>query len=288
RRTCRVRRRASIAPRVLHISSVLSGEAPQSAALFRKSQGRRGKSGRWDDCCDLENQPGDEFRHECRAHVALARLSPVGRAMPGHKPQAGSARMKLCVVGLWHLGCVTASCLADHGHDVVAVDPDAKLIAELRQGRPPLHEPGLAELLQKGLAAGCLRFETSGAHAAGADIVWITFDTPVDEDDMPLASVVVEHVTALLEHVSDGGLVLISSQLPVGTTRQLAAAAAKQGRRATFAYSPENLRLGRAIKVFTRPDRVVVGLQTDDDRQRLAALFAPFTSNLIWMGIEAA
>src|SRR5258708_3414707 len=100
--------------------------------------------------------------------------------------------MKVCVVGLWHLGCVTAACLADAGHDVIAIDPDPELVAQLRQGTPPLHEPGLAELVRKGLAAGRLRFETSGAFAAGADIVWITFDTPVDDNDRPLPSIVID------------------------------------------------------------------------------------------------
>jgi UDPglucose 6-dehydrogenase len=197
--------------------------------------------------------------------------------------------MRVCVYGLWHLGCVTAACLAHGGHDVIAVDPDTEVVAQLRQGRTPLFEPGLDDLINSGLATGRLRFDADPALAAHADVVWITFDTPVDDNDAPQPSIVVDHVVSLFRHVSDGCLILLSSQLPAGTTRRLAAAAAKAGcHHVTFSYSPENLRLGRAIEVFTRPDRVVVGLQTDDDRGKVSALLAPFTDNIEWMGIEAA
>src|SRR5438128_8340699 len=176
--------------------------------------------------------------------------------------------MKVCVAGLWHLGCVTAACLARGGHDVVALDPDAHLVGGLRQGKPPLFEPGLADLIGEGLTAGRLRFESDPACATAAEVVWVTFDTPVDDNDVPQPSAVVEYVAALRRHLPAGCLVLISSQWPVGTTCKLAA-----GQRArdgvTFGYSPENLRLGRAIDVFTKPDRVVVGLETDDDRSKV-------------------
>jgi UDPglucose 6-dehydrogenase len=195
--------------------------------------------------------------------------------------------MQVCVVGLWHLGCVTAACLARGGHHVVALDPDAALVGQLRQGKPPLFEPGLDDLIGEGLAAGRLRFESDPACAGVAEVVWVTFDTPVDDNDVPQPSVVVDYVASLRHHLPAGCLVLVSSQLPVGTTRKLAASwRARDG--ITFGYSPENLRLGRAIDVFTKPDRVVVGLETEVDRSKVTALLAPFTTNIVWMGIEAA
>ena len=119
--------------------------------------------------------------------------------------------------------------------------------------------------------------------------MWIAFDTPVDDDDKPQPSTVIDYVVSLFDHLASGALVLVSSQLPVGTTRRLAAEAAKRGRTdISFAYSPENLRLGRAIEVFTKPDRVVMGLQVDRDREKISALLASFTTNILWMGIEAA
>ena len=198
--------------------------------------------------------------------------------------------MRICVFGLWHLGCVTAACLAAGGHSVVGLDPDAERIARLRAGQAPLHEPGLDHLIASGLASGKLRFETDAAAAvADAEVLWVTFDTPVDDTDVPQVSLVTEPVSALVETAPDGCLVLVSSQLPVGTTRRLASAAARAGRdRVSFGYSPENLRLGKAIEVFTHPDRVVVGLQSEADRKKVADLLAPFTGNIVWMGLEAA
>lgn len=197
--------------------------------------------------------------------------------------------MRVCVVGLWHLGCVTAACLARAGHDVVGLDDDAAVVAGLKAGRLPLFEPGLDDLTAAGVAAGRLRFTDDPSAAAGAEIAWITYDTPVDENDVPDVAFVVDRVHALLPHLPDGCLVLISSQVPVGTTRRLAEAAAAAGRTGlSFGYSPENLRLGRAIEVFTRPDRVVVGLQSEADRPKVAAVLAPLTDAIVWMGVEAA
>ncbi len=197
--------------------------------------------------------------------------------------------MRVGVVGLWHLGCVTAACLANAGHDVIAFDPNPDLVAQLRKGRPPLFEPGLEELVRAGLTSGRLHFENGTSFGSGVDVMWIAFDTPVDEHDKPQPSIVVDYVASLFDHLASGVLVLISSQLPVGTTRRLAAEAARRGRTdVSFGYSPENLRLGRAIEVFTKPDRVVMGLQVDRDREKISALLAPFTTNILWMGIEAA
>lgn len=197
--------------------------------------------------------------------------------------------MQIAVAGLWHLGCVTAACLAHAGHDVVAVDPNADVIRDLNAGKPPLFEPGLEELIREGIASGKLHPETDITKVRGAEIVWVTFDTPVDENDNPQPSVVFDYAMSLIDHVGPHCLILISSQLPVGLTRRLCIEAAARGRaNVTFGYSPENLRLGRAIDVFTKPDRVVVGLQSSNDRGKVADLLAPFTRNIIWMGIEAA
>src|ERR1019366_1091058 len=91
--------------------------------------------------------------------------------------------MKICIFGLWHLGCVTAACVSEH-FPVIACDPDAQTIAGLVAGNLPISEPGLKDLVQAQTSAGRLAF-VSDFHSAvaGADIVWLTFDTPVDEDD---------------------------------------------------------------------------------------------------------
>lgn len=199
--------------------------------------------------------------------------------------------MKVGVLGLWHLGTVTAACLASAGHQVVGLDFDADAVAKLQAGTPPLFEPGLEELVKAGLAQGKLRFTIVPAEAVpDAEIVWCTYDTPVDDDDNAQVEWVVERVERVFPYLADGTLVLVSSQLPVGTTRQLEMRYREQypTRRVTFGCSPENLRLGSAINVFTAPDRVVVGLRVDADRERVAALLRPFTERIEWMSVESA
>jgi UDPglucose 6-dehydrogenase len=198
--------------------------------------------------------------------------------------------MKVCVSGLWHLGTVTAACLASAGHDVTGLDPDPGVIERLGRGTPPLFEPGLEDLVKSGLASGRLRFTTNVAAAAGADLVWITTDTPVDDEDRADVESVVQGAAALFPHLRDGALVIVSSQVPVGTTRRLERMfeAVANGRRAGFGYSPENLRLGKAIEVFTKPDRVVAGVRRDADRETFAALLRPFTDRIEWMSVESA
>ena len=189
--------------------------------------------------------------------------------------------MKVCVAGLWHLGTVTAACLASGGHDVTGWDANEATIAALRDGTPPVSEPGLAELLTQTK----IRFTTDKAEALrDAEVLWVAYDTPVDEDDQADVDFVMQQVESLLPHLRDGALVLISSQLPVGSTRALE----QKAKNVSFGYSPENLRLGKAIEVFTKPDRVVAGVRREEDRQRVAELFAPFTDRIEWMSVESA
>ena len=198
--------------------------------------------------------------------------------------------MNVCVLGLWHLGTVTAACLASAGHDVTGLDDDAARIERLRAGNAPLFEPGLDDLLAAGLSAGTLHFSADPADASAADVVWITCDTPVDEADNADMEFVVQQAASVFPFLNDGTLVLVSSQVPVGTTRRLERAygIAFPDRVVEFAYSPENLRLGKAIAAFSEPDRVVVGVRLAFGRRRAAALFEPVTSRIEWMSVESA
>lgn len=199
--------------------------------------------------------------------------------------------MKVCVYGIWHLGAVTAACLADAGHMTVGLVDDAAAAGRLAEGQPPLFEPGLEELFRSGLASGNLSFSSEkAASVADADVVWVTFDTPVDDEDRADVDYVVARIETLFPYLRDGSVLLVSSQLPVGSVARLEAAYRRQasGRSVAFACSPENLRLGKAIQVFRQPERVIVGVRDDRAKPTLAALFAPFSQNLIWVGIEAA
>jgi UDPglucose 6-dehydrogenase len=203
----------------------------------------------------------------------------------------GASQMKVCVLGLWHLGTVTAGCLASGGNHVTGLDFDQTVISNLKNGQPPLFEPGLEDLIRKGLASGVLDFSTNPAKAVkGAQAIWIAYDTPVDDDDNADVEYVVERVTRLFPHLVAGQEVLISSQLPVGTSRRLETmfAQARPNIHVSFSYSPENLRLGKAISAFTQPDRVVIGIRSDKSRQVFTELLAPFTDHIEWMSVESA
>lgn len=198
--------------------------------------------------------------------------------------------MKVCVQGLWHLGSVTAACLASIGHDVVGLDVDQRTIDGLKQGRAPLFEPGLDDLIQAGIAKGRLRFTTVIEDAAAAEVLWVAFDTPVDDDDQADVEFVLDRIKGVLRALSDGTVVLVSSQMPVGSIRKLEAFARENlaNKRLSFSCSPENLRLGKALDVFLQPDRIVVGVRTSEDRMRLEQLLSQITDRIEWMSVESA
>jgi len=198
--------------------------------------------------------------------------------------------MKIGVVGLWHLGTVTAACLASAGYSVIGFDENVETIGGFQKRRLPMYEPGLEDLIRREAESGRLRFSSDPADLADAEIIWIAYDTAIDEDDQADVASVMERVEALFPHVGKGTLVLISSQLPVGSTRKLEESYRRfnPDGTATFAYSPENLRLGKAIDAFTRPDRVVVGVRAATDRDRIATLLKPFAENIEWMSVESA
>jgi UDPglucose 6-dehydrogenase len=192
------------------------------------------------------------------------------------------------VVGLWHLGSVTAACLADAGNHVIAVDPDPAVIEGLLASRPPVSEPGLGELLERN--ASRLDFTCEADALAGARRAWVTFDTPVDDDDNADVEWVLEQAQELLGQLPADSLVVVSSQLPVGSVAKLhERCAARRGDGGLrFACVPENLRLGRALESFRARDRIVAGVRNEQDRSELARLLAPFSASVQWMRVESA
>jgi UDPglucose 6-dehydrogenase len=192
--------------------------------------------------------------------------------------------MKIVVQGLWHLGSVTAACCAKH-FDVVGLDFDAASIAKLSSGHAPLFEPSLDDLISSGIAAKKLSFTTDAKTAcACAEILWLCYDTPVNENDESDVDSVLQNLRRALEFLPDGALILISAQLPVGTCAKLE----KEFPQFHFACSPENLRLGKAIDSFEKAERVIVGIRDETKKPLLEKLFAPFTPQIIFMRTESA
>jgi UDPglucose 6-dehydrogenase len=191
---------------------------------------------------------------------------------------------------MWHLGTVTAASLASVGHEVLGYDEEESVVAGLREGRLPIIEPGLAELVVQQTRGGSLRFSSDPTLLGDADVVWVAYDTPVDDQDQADVDDVLDRVRNVFAHVKADVLFLVSSQLPAGSTRVLEEnfAAARPSVGVSFAYSPENLRLGSALDVFLRPDRVVVGVRDSASRERIQAMLAPITSRIEWMSVESA
>ena len=200
--------------------------------------------------------------------------------------------MKVCVLGSWHLASVTAACLASVGHEVVGLDDDARQIGGALPRPGAAFRAGPGRLAPKRPCRG----KASVHHRPrvrpwpGSEILWVACDTPVDEEDLADVEFVMDRVARLFPHLPAGTLVLISSQMPVGSTARLERlhASAFPATAVSFAHSPENLRLGKAISVFMQPDRVVVGVRSDDDRRRIAALLKPITERIEWMSVESA
>ena len=199
--------------------------------------------------------------------------------------------MKVCVLGLWHLGSVTAASLASVGHDVTGLDSNSGIVEKLQKAKPPVSEPGLDGLIRKEINAGQLIF-TSDAKSAvfNTRVLWVTYDTPVDENDQADVEFVFQEVVKLLLFLGNDTIVLVSSQLPVGSIKRFEDISAEKypEKNIRFAYSPENLRLGKSLDVFLHPDRVVIGIRHREDREILGRLLAPITQNILWMSVESA
>ncbi len=192
--------------------------------------------------------------------------------------------MKIVVLGLWHLGCVTAACAAKF-ESVIGLDFDPAVVAQLQNGKPPVFEPGLAELISEGLQHKRLTFADDPAVACRhANLLWVCYDTPVDDNDVADLTPVIDGISRCVPHLPAGTLILISSQIPAGTCRALEARFPSY----RFAYSPENLRLGQALSIFVDADRIVLGVRTEADAKELKPLLTHFTRTLLVVQTESA
>ena len=178
--------------------------------------------------------------------------------------------MLISVLGTGYLGATHAACLASSGHEVVGVDRDPGRLEVLRSGRAPFHEAGLDELVAEGVAAGRLRFTDDLADVADAEVHFLCVGTPQAGDgDGADLSALWSVADALAPHLDEHALVVGKSTVPVGTAARL-----RDRLGARVAWNPEFLREGRAVRDTLRPDRLVLGVEDDDDHRVLLLVYA--------------
>lgn len=186
--------------------------------------------------------------------------------------------MKIAVVGTGYVGLVSGTCFADSGNLVTCVDIDERKIEQLNQGNIPIYEPGLSELVLRGVAQGRLHFTTELPKTIKqADLVYLAVGTPQSEDgsaDLTALKAVVDNIAP---HLTEHAIVVIKSTVPVGTNAMAYARLTElTGRECHVASNPEFLKEGAAINDFMYPDRVVVGVRSNADAEVLRELYAPF------------
>jgi UDPglucose 6-dehydrogenase len=225
--------------------------------------------------------------HPLRRMVLTARMFQVyipGQHAPGgvRYTRAMSNSMRVGVIGTGYVGLVTATCLAEAGHHLTCVDKDRRKIQMLCEGRIPIYEPGLEEIVLRNMAAGRLRFSESTAEATCEnDLLFIAVGTPGREDGTADLSAIEEVSREIAANLPTGGtpkIVVEKSTVPVNTGERVKRAIQRghrQGAAFEVVSNPEFLREGSAIADFFRPDRIVVGVESEFAALAMRRLYEP-------------
>jgi UDPglucose 6-dehydrogenase len=194
--------------------------------------------------------------------------------------------VKITVIGTGYVGLVTGTCLAEVGNEVLCLDVDPSKIEILKSGGIPIYEPGLEDMVQRNVAAGRLNFTTDVEESvAFGQIQFIAVGTPPDEDGSADLQYVVAAARNIGRHMDGYKLVVDKSTVPVGTADRVKAALteelARRGVAIDFdvASNPEFLKEGAAVDDFMKPDRIVIGTDSERATQLLRQLYAPFQRN---------
>jgi UDPglucose 6-dehydrogenase len=187
--------------------------------------------------------------------------------------------MRIAMIGTGYVGLVSGTCFAEFGVEVTCVDKDENKIAQLKKGVIPIYEPGLEAMVAKNAQRGNLKFTTDLKEAMqGVDAVFVAVGTPSRRGDGHAdLGYVYEAVKEIARNISRYTVVVMKSTVPVGTTRKVAGLIAQENPKAEFdvANNPEFLREGSAIADFMRPDRVVIGTDSERAREVLRGLYRP-------------
>src|SRR3989344_2731661 len=198
--------------------------------------------------------------------------------------------MKIAVVGLWHLGEVVSAGLAEFGHTVIAIDGDKNVVANFKKGAPPIPEKDVAASMARHIKNGSLSFSTDFQKVRDCDAIFLTYDTPVDEDDKSDIAGLLQSTVQLARHIKNDALFVVMSQVPVGTTKRFFESIKKHNPKfaGEAVYFPENLQLGKAMECFLSPERVVIGAETESAFMKLDQIITPMKCARIRMNIASA
>ncbi len=201
--------------------------------------------------------------------------------------------MHIAVVGTGYVGLVAGACLAETGNDVVCADIDSDKIALLEGGHIPIYEPGLEALVERNLRSGRLRFTTDIPEAVRASgVIFIAVGTPPDEDGSADLQHVLEAATTIGRSMDGERIVITKSTVPVGTAARVREAIESETDHPVHVCSnPEFLKEGAALDDFMKPDRVVLGVESEYAADVLRDLYAPFVmqgNQILIMDIASA
>ena len=206
--------------------------------------------------------------------------------------------MRITIVGTGYVGLVTGACLADVGMQITCIDIDQKKIDGLKNGIIPIYEPGLETIVNRNIQSGRLHFSTRlSENVENADAIFIAVGTPPGEDGSADLKYVLAVAREIGEQLNDYTVVVTKSTVPVGTSLKIKNAIQseldKRNQNIAFdvASNPEFLKEGAAIEDFMKPDRVVVGIETDRAKKVLEKIYKPFQLNgyrIIYMDITSA
>lgn len=207
--------------------------------------------------------------------------------------------MQVTVIGTGYVGLVSGTCLAESGNRVLCVDLDVDRVERMKNGKVPIYEPGLEGMVPRNVEKGRLSFSTSLEEGVRhGDILFIAVGTPSAEDgsaDLSQVHAVARDIGACMENFH---VVVVKSTVPVGTT-EMAGEIIKEGLRergldeslVEMAFCPEFLKEGSAVDDFLKPDRIIIGAETEKARDMLEDLFAPFSmreNRIMHMAIKSA
>ncbi len=206
--------------------------------------------------------------------------------------------MKVTVFGIGYVGLVQAAVLADVGHDVVCVDVDQEKVDNLKKGIIPIYEPGLTPLVETNYQENRLTFTTNAKEGVDhGEIQFIAVGTPPDEDGSADLQYVLAVAETIASHMQSDKIIIDKSTVPVGTGDKVSAkiASVLESRKADLNYhivsNPEFLKEGAAVDDCMRPDRIIIGTDSDHVQQQMRELYAPFNRNhdrMIFMDVRSA